>query len=135
MKTSSFTPCARRENLIVQPVDGELILYDSQRDAAHLLNTTAMLVWQHCDGSQSVQEIAQSVAAEAHAPVDESAVWYALEQLERDHLLDGAGAVGFLPMPSLTRREFLKKTALAAAAVPVIKTLQVPNPNVPISTL
>ena len=40
----------RNPALLTQQLDGELVLYDPNRDVVHNLNATARLVWEHCDG-------------------------------------------------------------------------------------
>lgn len=120
----SFYPKAQREGFIVQPLDGELILHDGK--VTHLLNVTAAAVWQKCDGHHSIADIARELALE------ETTVLYALQNLEQKKLLQSTVPLAGVFQP-MTRREFLKKGALAAAAIPVVKTIRLPNPNVPIS--
>jgi hypothetical protein len=121
---SSLYPIAQRDGLVVQPLDGELLVNDSE--TTHLLNPVAASVWQTCDGHHSVADISR------HLALDETTVLYALQQLEQKKLVqpNSAGAPFTKPM---TRREFLKKGAIAAAAIPVIKTIQLPNPSAPIT--
>ncbi len=117
---TSLYPHARREGFIIQPLDGELILHDGE--VTHLLNVTAASVWQLCDGHHSLAEISQELA------LPEETIVYTLQQLARKQLLQkNADAVLF--SKPLTRREFLKKGALVAAAIPVVKTIQLPSPQ------
>lgn len=117
---SSQNPKARREGFIVQPMDGELLLTNS--DVTHLLNPVAASVWQKCDGHHSTAQIARQLA------LDEFTVEYALQQLHTKELLEAPATQRF-GMQRISRREFLKKGAIAAAAMPVIKTLQLPSPQ------
>ncbi len=121
---SPFYPQARREGFIVQPMDGELILQDGE--VTRLLNETAASVWQKCDGHHSIADIARELA------LDEMTITYALAQLSQKHLLQTIPSRTADARP-MTRREFLKKGAIAAAAIPVIKTIHLPDPNVPVS--
>jgi hypothetical protein len=41
----------------------ETILYTSQMDAVHVLNRTARLIWDLCDGNHTVADIEQAVRA------------------------------------------------------------------------
>ena len=117
---SSLFPQARREGFIVQPMAGELILHDGA--VTHLLNATAASVWQLCDGHHSVADISRALA------LPQETVLYTLQQLEHKQLLLENVSFALLSKP-ITRREFLKKGALAAAAIPVIKTIQLPGPQ------
>jgi coenzyme PQQ synthesis protein D (PqqD) len=43
-------PLARSDGLIVQELDGELLVYDLERHRAHRLSETAAFVWRRCEG-------------------------------------------------------------------------------------
>jgi hypothetical protein len=120
-------PRARTEGLVIRELPDEVLVYDLNRDRAHCLNTTAALVWKHCDGQTGVASMVQLLARECNAPVDEAVVWLALEQLGRTHLLSEQ----FPPpaqRPGLSRREVLRTLGKAAAvALPVVTSLVVPT--------
>src|SRR5688500_2189312 len=75
----SMKPIARRENLLVEEIGGEVVVYDRESDRAHSLNQTAALVWRHADGERSVAELAALVGSEFGAPADVELVRMALE--------------------------------------------------------
>jgi hypothetical protein len=56
-----FVPHPRREIVSVE-IDGELIVYDDEREMAHLLSPTAAIVWELLDGRSRVDEIAADIA-------------------------------------------------------------------------
>jgi hypothetical protein len=121
-------PQARKEGLVVRELADELLVYDTHRDKAHCLNKTAALIFKHCDGRSSASEIAHTLSLELNAPVDEKLVWFALEQLSKDHLLEES-----VPIPSLmsgmTRRQMVRALGLAAVvAVPVVTSIVAPTP-------
>jgi hypothetical protein len=117
-------PRARREGLVIQPIEDEIILYDPARDETHLLNQTAVLVWQQCDGKHTIATIAANVAQATATQVSEELVRYTLAQLQRKRLLVEQDRLFSTP---ITRREFLSKFAIAAALVPVIQTIKTPT--------
>jgi hypothetical protein len=41
--------------------ESELLIYDERRGLVHILNTTARWIWQLCDGTTKVDEIATEV--------------------------------------------------------------------------
>jgi len=45
-------PQARRSGLMLEQADGEVLIYDLERNKAHCLNNTAARVWQYCDGER-----------------------------------------------------------------------------------
>ena len=60
-EATSGVPQARL-NIRSEDLGAELLLYDEQERQYHLLNSTARLVWQHCDGHHDLSEITALVA-------------------------------------------------------------------------
>src|SRR5690242_13178352 len=121
-------PKARKDGLAMEQVEGELLVYDLDRDKAFCLNETAALVWKHCNGRRSAADIAKRLKSDTGAPVDEKVVWYALDQLGRDQLLEKKAA---LPraLAGMTRREQLRVWGKAAAfVIPVVTAVMAPTP-------
>ncbi len=124
METSESTvPYARKAGLVVQELDDETLVYDTERDKAHCLNQSAALVWKQCDGKRPITEVARSLE------LDPQVVWYALGQLDKYHLLQEPVT---LPdeLAHITRRDFVKSLGLVAAAitVPIIISITAPTP-------
>jgi len=69
---------ARDEELVVQELSDEVLIYDLRQHKAHCLNQTAAFVWNHCDGETSADEIANLMEKEWRTPVNADAVWFAL---------------------------------------------------------
>ncbi len=114
---------------MVETVETEVLVYDVERAQANCLNQTAALVWQNADGKTTVPQLAQKLSKELSAPVDEGVVWYALDQLNKKHLLQGEFQIpSQVGTPS--RREFLKRAALVGAvvAVPAVVAMVAPTP-------
>ena len=74
---------SQQKDLVVQELPDELMLYDLKRHKAHCLNTTAAMVWNHCNGRTTVAEMAALLEKEVGSPVDEEVVLYALDKLEQ----------------------------------------------------
>ncbi|MBI5301003.1 MAG: PqqD family protein [Chloroflexi bacterium] len=124
MNTSeSILPDARVAGLDVEDLDGETMVYDHERNAAHCLNPTAAIIWKHCDGKHSISDIARLLA------MDPQVVWYGLGQLDKQHLLQTPIT---LPdeLARITRREFIKRAGLVATTitVPIIASIVAPTP-------
>lgn len=119
-------PIARKERLIVKEADGELLVYDLQNDTAHCLNSTAALVWKHCDGRNTVDEIAELVGRQMKTIVDERLVWLALDDLGKFNLLDDE-VVKPVNLAGLNRRQLIRNVSLAALALPVILSMAAPT--------
>ena len=47
----------RKANLTIQDIGDETIVYDPERENVHVLNQTAQLIWNLCDGEHTMDEI------------------------------------------------------------------------------
>lgn len=125
MSVRKVLPLARTEQLIVQELPGELLVYDLDRHKAHCLNQASAFVWKHCDGRMTIAEVRRLLEKELATPVDDDVVWLALSQLHRFHLLKDERKT-ILGM-KVTRRDLVRKYLPAALALPLI--LSVPSPT------
>ena len=129
MPYRAYRPQARTAGLVQRELDGEVLVYDRERDTAICLNDVAAGVWRRCDGATTPEIIAQLLDRENGLRVDERAVWQALEQLAKAHLLETV--VEFPPeiVHEKQRREFLRAVGAGAAmALPIILSIVVPTP-------
>lgn len=60
----------RRSEIAVKDIGGETLLYGSNQKILHVLNSTAKLIWNLCDGQHSLAEIEQSLRLNFSVPVD-----------------------------------------------------------------
>ena len=124
----SRMPIARQEQLIVEEILDETIIYDLRRNRAHSLNRTAALVWRHCDGRTGVRTLARLLAKELEVPPSEAMVWMALNRLAKARLLASSPT---LPGPSATysRRAVmhtLGAVGRVALILPVVHSILTP---------
>ena len=112
-----MNPKARHQNLLVQDVDNEVVVYDTARKRAHHLNPSAASVWRLLDGSRSIDAIA------AELGVAESVVGLAIDDLANAGLLDTGEPL------SVSRRSALRRAAAAAALgflLPAVTSIAAP---------
>jgi len=122
---ADWLPRARREELVIENVEGELLLYDLRSDRAHFLNATAAAVWQASDGATPVAELALALDSEGDAAHREAIVGRILQELlERDLLEDRGDA----PPQLLSRREMIERVAIPVAMLPFVVSLSAPPP-------
>ena len=58
----------QREDIHTRVVDEEVVILDRQQNLIHQLNGTATYIWDCCDGSTSLQEIAIQFAEAFDVP-------------------------------------------------------------------
>ncbi len=122
-------PQARRTGLIIQEVDGEILIYDQNTNKAHCLNQTAVKVWKYCDGETTLAEACKALSCDLDTPVDEKLVWYAVDQFSKDNLLEkGIEQPAFI-IAGMNRRQMVRTLGLAAViAVPLVTSIVAPTP-------
>jgi hypothetical protein len=112
-------PMSRKEDLVVEDLADEVLIYDQRTDQAHCLNREAAMVWRVCDGRTSREKLSADLG------LDPSAVARAIDELDACGLLESAPASG------ITRREATLRMAKAggvAAAAPLIYSIMAPTP-------
>lgn len=121
-------PLRRDQQLTVQILGEETLVYDERTHRACCLNRISAAVWSRCDGHHTPRDIADGVTRDMEAPVSEEIVLFALGELGRDGLLQPATAATVIDERTTTRRELIRKLGLSAALlVPVITVLEVPK--------
>lgn len=124
--TAQVLPLARTDQLVVQELPDEVLVYDLERHKAHCLNRASAAVWKRCDGRTTIAEMARLLERELAAPIDDDVVWLALGQLRRFHLLEEESRS--LGMLKVSRRDLVRKYLPAALAVPLILSVPAPTP-------
>ena len=116
-------PLARKD-VVVKELQDETMVLDSERNKVFCLNKTSAMIWKACDGRTSIAEMTKSLQT-LDSSASDSVVWFALQQLESDGLLEES-----VPVPAaakgMTRKELVKKLGLVAALVPVISVMSTP---------
>lgn len=125
-------PRAKSDNLVVQDLADEILIYNLENNKAFALNETARLVWQSCDGKNDVGQIAASMTKKLDQNVPDDLVLLALNDLRKQNLVEpGADLPAF---SASTRREVIKRAGLASmVALPVIGSMLAPKAVMAIS--
>jgi hypothetical protein len=122
-----IVPKARKENLVVQELDGEVLIYDLDKNKAFCLNEASALVWQACDGNKDVSEIRNSLGKQLNSPVNDDFVWLALDQLKKENLIENKDEIA-ADFNGMSRRSVIKKVGLAVVvALPLVTSLVAPT--------
>jgi len=52
---------SRKSDILLQEIGNEVFLYDPTKGVLHVLNPTAILVWNQCDGEHTMTEIEENL--------------------------------------------------------------------------
>jgi hypothetical protein len=119
-------PKARKDDLVMRQIPGELLVYDLKRHKAFCLNDTAASIWKSCNGKRTVAELAAQLEKNETSPIDDKVIWLALDQLEKSNLLQGN-----LGRPasfsSVSRRSLLRAGIATAIALPIVTMIAAPT--------
>ena len=121
------TPKARNTNLVIQKVKDETLLYDLSNNKAFCLNDTSMTVWQLSDGQRSFEQIAAKMSKTLKTIVSEELVFLAIDQLNKEHLLEDRDKLNDF-FAGLSRRDVIKKVGFSTlVAIPIVSSLIAPK--------
>ena|SRR6185436_9272073 len=128
MKRSNgeLLPKARKDDLVMRQIPGELLVYDLKRHKAFCLNDTAANIWKSCNGKRTVADLATELQTQYPAPVDEKVVWLALNQLEKSNLLQ-ASIARPAGLPPISRRSLVRAGIVTAVALPIVTMIAAPT--------
>ena len=118
-------PQRRTEDLTIQHVGNEMLLYDERTHRAFCINEITAAVWNHCDGSRTPAAIAALVSASADSLTREAVVCLALSKLADDDLIEGYTD---FDLSVVSRRAMLAKGGAGLALMlPVIAMIAAPK--------
>ena len=116
-----FLPKARNENIVVQDMENETLVYDLTVDKVYCLNQIAALVFSYCDGHGSFEMLKQK-----HKLTDEI-IYLALDQLRKENLLEETEDYRS-PFIGTSRREVIRKAGLTSlASLPWVSSIIAPK--------
>ncbi len=120
-------PKSRTENIVVQEMNKEILIYDLKTNQAFCLNETSATIYQLCDGKNSVTEISQTLNKLLKQPITEDVVWLALNDFKKDNLLEQSEQFE-INFNGLSRRQIIKKVGLASmVALPLLSAVIAPQ--------
>lgn len=121
------TPLSRKENIVVQELENEILIYDLSENKALCLNETSALIWQLCDGNNSIAQISEKLSKKLNSSVSEDLVWLALDQLKKEKLITN-GEEFTANFNGMNRREVIRKVGFASMiALPLVSSIIAPS--------
>jgi hypothetical protein len=124
----TYNPKTRSTRIFVQELPHELVVYDVERNEVHCLNGTAARVWELCNGTNTVADIARLLGTDLEPQAAETLVWVALDQFAEKHLLEEvADSSPDLYRPTdMTRRQMVLRVGLVVALLPMVDSIIAP---------
>lgn len=111
---------SRTNEIIVQNLEDEVLIYDLRSNQALSLNETVSKVWQSLNGEKTVAEI----AVEIDFPPE--MVLFSLDELNKKSLLAEKVEID-LPKDKVSRRKILLQAATTSIALPLIVGIVAPT--------
>jgi len=122
-------PKSRKDRIVVQEVNKEVLLYDLDNDRVHCLNPMTSVIWRHADGNATVQTLLELARKEVDGDADEAGVQDALERLSDAGLL--VEPVKPAAGDHQSRRDVIRRAAVAGGALAAsvaITSIMAPTP-------
>ncbi|MCB1024460.1 MAG: PqqD family protein, partial [Acidobacteria bacterium] len=88
MNGTYLTPRCRQNDIVIQTIENEILVYDLQTKKAFCLNETSASVWQESDGTKTISGIATEVSRKFGSSVSTAFVYLALTQFAKEGLLE-----------------------------------------------
>ncbi len=121
---SLIRPKARVNDLVVQKIGSDLLVYDTLTEKASHLNETIAPIWKMCDGSNTIKHMAEAQSRTAGVTVERDFIILALKELYKAKLL--TGEIPKSDFAQLSRRKVLLKYAAPTLAMPIVMSLVAP---------
>ena len=113
----------RKRTTVATAAGGDgLHVFDHQQQQAYALNTTSALVWQHCDGQTTPEQLTELLRQnfDVSRAQAEQLTWLTLDELGKANLLEAEVARPRPLSSKLTRRQMLTTFATAGVALAVV---------------
>src|SRR5437899_679381 len=113
----------RKRTTVATAAGGDgLHVFDRQQQQAYALNTTSALVWQHCDGQTTPEQLMELLRQKFNVSraQAEQMTWLALDELRKANLLEAEVARPRPLSSKLTRRQMLTNFATAGVALAIV---------------
>lgn len=113
-------PQTRRQNIIEQDLEKELLVYDLSNHNAYCLNETSRIIYLACNGETTFDELKRKYK------FTDDLIYFALNDLRERNLVDDYQPQSFLNKQS--RREAIRKIGFTSMiAIPLITSLVAPT--------
>jgi hypothetical protein len=113
-------PISRQNNIVIQELKDEILIYDLSKNKAYCLNQTSAMVWQECDGTKSITDLSRILSRKTRSNMTEDIIRLALDKLKKEKLLSNGDEIE-IKFEGLSRRQVIRKIGLASmVALPIV---------------
>ena len=117
-------PLARTDDILIESLESEVLIYDLRTHEATCLNASAALIWQLCDSERTIEDIVNELG---NADVTERHVADIVDKLREKRLVeDDASPAARRAEVSKSRRSFLGNAAAVGMVLPVVMSTTIP---------
>jgi hypothetical protein len=124
--TNSETPSRIRDDISIQQIGGETLVYDELRHKAFCLNRSSSVIWWLADGERTIGEIRREASFQLESKLDEEFVEFALDELQKDGLIESS-AIGDAGR-AMSRRAMIQRLGVGGAMLlPIVAVIVAPT--------
>ncbi len=127
-KTSNWRPKAiKKEDLLLDVVGDEVLLYNLEGRRVHCLNEPAFRIWKLCNGRRTVKEMATELETNLNPEARELVVRNVINEFSHLGLVEASSGLKTV----ISRRDMARRIgigAVAAVALPLITSVVAPTP-------
>lgn len=126
MPKTSIKPISRKNDIVIQKIDDEVLIYDLISNKVFCLNSSAAAIWEACDGSSSIADLRIIAGKKLNAKLAPDFVTFTLMQMAENGLVENVS--NYLEMfDRMSRRKMVRTLGLASAvAIPLIASIVAP---------
>ena len=114
-------PQARNENIVMQEIDQEVLIYDLVTHHAVMLNETLKIIFNACDGKTTIDEL------KVRHNFTDDVIFLAIDELKKAKMLKNSEQVPLNFKGMMSRREVIKRIGVnSMLALPIIVGITAP---------
>jgi hypothetical protein len=128
--TKVETPRRITQDVSVQQVGAETLIYDGRRHLAFCLNASSAVVWRMADGTRTIAQMSNAASLELGAEMSEDLVRFSIETLGVDGLIEPAteAETNSDAARNISRRAMLQRLGVGGAMLlPVVASIVAPT--------
>ena len=126
----------KKPNLRTETVGGGLAVLDTGRNKPYILNATSALVFRHCDGETTPEQLAELLHVRLNVSSSQARelVWMSLAELDKHDLLEAGFVPTQAPQRLRSRREAMNLFSAAGMSIALLPFILPMNARADVAT-